>query len=97
MAEAVKSLWNLSQDEKMREYVEAMEKQKMDQASYIQSAEERGMKKGREEGLEKGREEGLQEGIRQVAQNMLAAGAGPKFVAKSTGLSLKEIEKLQKK
>ncbi len=84
----MKGLWNLSQDEVMREIMEAEENQRRDQLTREEFAWERGEqaehKKGREEG------------IRQVAQNMLAAGAGPKFVAKSTGLTLEEVEALAK-
>ncbi len=80
MAEALKHLWNLSEDEKLRERQFQEEKRERDKIS-------------RESWI---RREGLKEGIRQVAQNMLAAGSEPEFVAKATGMAIKEVRKLAK-
>ena len=66
MAKAVKHLWNLSQDESLREYLDAIEKRRMDKISREQwihgEGRKEGLKTGREEGLKTGREEGLKTG-----------------------------------
>ena len=96
MSKAVKSLWSLSQDDVMREIQEALDKRRRDQVSWEEDAFERGEAKGERRGVLKGRAEGIEKGIKQVARNMLAAGAEPRFVAKTTGLALAEVEKLAK-
>lgn len=57
-----------------------------------------GRELGREEGLEQGREEGLEQGReeerRTIARNMLSEGIDPAIIAKTTGLTLKEIQAL---
>ena len=55
---------------------------------------EKGLSEMISESTEKGRQEGMEKGIRQVARNLLADGADPKLVAKTTGLSLAEVKKL---
>ena len=66
MGEALKSFWNLSKDELMRERLEAEDKQRRDQVAQVEWAREegleKGIEKGREEGIEKGREEGIEKG-----------------------------------
>ena len=53
---------------------------------------------GKEEGLKEGKEEGLKEGKEaekvHLAKNLLKMGQDPAFVAKATGLSETEVEKL---
>ncbi len=101
----MKGLWNLSQDEVMREIMEAEENQRRDELTREEFAWERGEQsgrvKGRQEGIEEGQKEGVEKGeqrkAREIARKMITAGADPKFVAKATGLPLKEIEKLQRK
>ncbi len=83
MAEAVKSLWNMSKEEGLREYLEAVEKKEMDRISDLESAREDGLKRGREEERKK------------MARELLAVGTDHKFIAKITGLALEEIEKLK--
>ena len=48
-------------------------------------------------GLRKGRKEGRQEGRKEVILNMLKEKADVQFIAKVTGLSVKEIKNIQKK
>ncbi len=72
----------------------------------LYKGEKIGLNKGRAEGLAEGRAEGRSEGEKigrnkgamkaqqEIAQNMLAQGADPRFVSTVTGLSLKEIEHL---
>lgn len=58
-----------------------------------------GMKAGIEKGLRKGRQEGRhqgqQEATQRIAQAMLDEGLEPSQVAKLTGLSLRQLAKLQ--
>ena len=64
----------------------------------IDTAKEEGRKKGREEGRKEGREEGREEGVAKeklaTAKRLLDMGLTQEQVAKGTGLSIKEIEKL---
>jgi len=59
---------------------------------------EMGFEKGMEKGIEKGREEGIEKGIERgverVAMNMLSAKVPPQQVAKMTGLSFQQLERL---
>ena len=80
MAKAVSHLWNLSQDEILREYTQALEKREIDRISR------------EDEVLEKGREEGREE----VALNMLKMDVDLKVILNSTKLSQQEIEELKK-
>ena len=58
MAAAVRRLWNLSKDERAREYLRAEEKRKRDIAAEMKYNWEEGIKKGEKQGMEKGKEEG---------------------------------------
>ena len=67
-----------------------------------QKGMKRGMEKGMEEGMEKGMEEGMEKGMekgkaeekQQIARNMKSFGLAPEAIAKMTGLSLEEINRL---
>lgn len=48
----------------------------------------------RKYGRELGREEGREEERRTIARNMLSEGIDPAIIAKTTGLTLKEIQAL---
>ena len=108
MKNAVKSLWDLSQSEHEREYLESMEKQRRDREAVlkykVEEGIEKGIKKGREEGEKRGEkrgivigiEEGKKEKIQEVALKMLDEGMEVSIICKVTGLSKKQIEKLQK-
>jgi predicted transposase/invertase (TIGR01784 family) len=61
-----------------------------DERGAIQAAEVRGEARGRAQGVEEGR----QQGQHDTARRMLADGMPPATVAKYTGLSLEDIEKL---
>ena len=64
---------------------------------------EKGRKEGKEEGKEEGRKEGIEEGIvkgvkkrnKEIALNLLAYNTPIDVIAKSTGLSIEEIKKLE--
>ena len=69
MGNAVKKLWELSEEDHVQIRIEAREKQRMDQMAREQYQWEEGERKGREEGKRegerKGREEGKREGERK--------------------------------
>ena len=50
-----------------------------------------------EEGREELREEGRTKERKEIARKLLASGSDPKFVAKTTGLTLAEVKKLKAK
>lgn len=56
---------------------------------------EKGLQKGRKEGRNEGRNEGQQEAAKRIARAMLEDGLEPSQVAKLTGLSLQQLDKLQ--
>ena len=63
--------------------------------SILQKREEKGMRRGMQEGRKEGRKEGRQEGVQKVARNLLKEGVEIALVAKCTGLSESEVEKLK--
>ena len=60
----------------------------------IQKGREQGIQKGREQGIQKGREQGKLEEKIKTAENMKKEDIDTPIIAKITGLSLEEIEKL---
>ena len=87
---------SLTKEERLH-YDEALRKYR-DTLCVLESAEQRGLKKGREEGLAKGlaegRAEGLAEGRIETARNMKAKGLPVDLIAECSGLSPEEIAKL---
>lgn len=73
-----------------------------DMKNVLDTAELKGMKKGMKEGLEKGRKEGLKEGIeqgsfeerRKNARAMKDLGLPLETIAKVTGMTAEDIEKV---
>ncbi len=55
-----------------------------------------GKAKGLVEGLAKGEAKGLEKATNQIALNMLRSNISTDLIAQVTGLTLKQIEKLQK-
>lgn len=53
-----------------------------------------GMNKGRREGFSKGLDKGERNARRQIAQALLATGIDVAIIAKTTGLTVAEIEAL---
>ncbi len=80
MKVAAKRLWNISQDEEMRDLLEAREKQIRDHISSVEYA----------------RQEGREEERRALALKLLQEGVDFKFVKKTTGLSEEEIRDVKK-
>ena len=56
----------------------------------LEMGEKKGIQIGREEGIQIGREEGMLD----AARGMKAAGIAPELIARITGLSMEEIQKL---
>lgn len=95
---------NLTKEEKM--LYDISQKRKWDNQAFMEGALEDGMKKGLEQGIEKGLEQGLQEGIEkgkqqgsaekrlEIAKALKTEGLSLDLIAKTTGLSLQEIETL---
>ena len=104
MGRAVKNLWNLSQDELMRERLEAEDKQRRDFLSQIDTAYAEGFEKGYKEGFEKGykeaRERRRKEGRRKEREafvlKLLSEGIKISVITTVTEFSEDEIKALQK-
>lgn len=85
MAKAVSHLWNLSQDEILREYTQALEKREIDRISREDEV--------REQGIEEGRQKERQSFI----LNMLKDKMSIQSIIKYTGMSEERILEIQKK
>ena len=94
MSKAVKSLWNLSRSGIMREIEEAEEKRRRDWEAHLEYRDQELNRKIEQKALKEGRREGIEKGLMDTTLKFLQAGTDPRFVAKVTGLSLAEIEKL---
>ena len=66
-----------------------------DNYAVYKHAEEKGLKKGMEKGMEKGIEKGEKKRNKEIALNLLAYNTPIDVIAKSTGLSIEEIKKLE--
>ena len=62
--------------------------------SVTETAERKGREEGKAEGLAEGLEKGLAEGILETARNFKALGIDTATIAKATGLTTEEIERL---
>ena len=93
--------WN---EKELRAY-EQSEKSSRDHLATMdyqyEKGKEEGIEKGIRKGIEKGREEGREQGEKQkansIAKSLLESGIEINIIAKSTGLTIKEIEQLQNK
>lgn len=65
-----------------------------DMKNVLDTAELKGMKKGLEQGLKQGHEEGILDEKRKNAKTMKALGLPLETIAKVTGMSAAEIDKL---
>jgi len=68
----------------------------MEESVVYQEILREGLAKGKAEGLAKGKADGKVEATNQIAINMLRSNMSPDLVAQVTGLTLKQIQKLQK-
>jgi len=78
----------ISKDDKARAAYESREAELHDQMTRLKSA--------REEGVKEGLKEGLKEATIKNAKNFLLMGLDSEMVAKGTGLSVEEVEKIRK-
>ena len=62
-----------------------------DNYAVYKHAEEKGIQKGMEKGIEKG----IEKGRKEIALNLLTYNTPIDVIAKSTGLSIEEIKKLE--
>lgn len=86
LKEAVKKLDNLSEDEKMQRIADLRQKAIMDEKAIYE--------KGLEVGIEKGIIEGSQKEKIEIAKKMLELKIDKETIAKATGLTEQEIEKI---
>jgi predicted transposase/invertase (TIGR01784 family) len=85
--------------QKAAELIKADELTPQERAVYFNESEYESKRQadkdeGLQEGLKKGLQQGRQEGIRDTARAMLAEGLEPAFVAKVTGLPMREVAAL---
>ena len=91
---------SLTKEERL--YYDVALRKYRDTLCVLESAEQRGLKKGRAEGLAEGRAEGLAKGLAkgraegrlEIARNMKADGMSIELIQKYSGLSSEEIAKL---
>ena len=96
MKVAAKRLWNISQDEEMRDILEAREKQQRDYISSVEYAREEGREEGHLKGEQEGIQKGRQEEKKKVALKLLQGGADLRLIKESTELSEEEIKNIEK-
>jgi len=102
--EAVEELEQMSKDEELRRIAELREKGRRDEYSARQYAIKQGLKEGIKEGIKKGIKKGIKEGIkegsknreREIAKNMLSENMNIDVIARITGLTEKEIQRIKK-
>lgn len=81
----------LSQDREARRLLEERQKYLHDEASMIEWATEKGIAKG----IEKGLVEGEKRKAIEIAKNMLSFGIEVSVIAKTSGLTVSEVEALK--
>lgn len=85
----------LSQDQEARRLYEERQKYLHDEASMIEWATERGMKKGLERGLSEGLAKGERNKAIEMARSLLAMGVEIEVIVKASGLSESEVRSLK--
>ena len=70
---------------------------KQGKAEGLKQGKAEGLKQGKAEGLKQGKAEGLKQGKEEMARNMLKEGLEVNLIAKISGLTIDEIQKLTKK
>jgi predicted transposase/invertase (TIGR01784 family) len=95
---AINEAWGrikvLSGDERARALADAREKARMDLDSWLGDARYEGEQKGRQEGRQEGLQEGEQKGMYNVAENALRENLSVETIAKLTGLTLEEVNRI---
>lgn len=90
IGQAMGKLKELSADEELRRVAELRQKAILDEKAIKRRAEEI----GREEGLKQGLQEGIKEEKINMTKKLLSEKMDFSFIAKVTGLSITEIEKI---
>jgi predicted transposase/invertase (TIGR01784 family) len=85
----------MNADEEMQEIARMREKAKMAEASAYRKAQKEGLERGLKQGIQQGMQKGRQEGVLFTAKGFLDLGIPIDVVAKATGLSEIEVEKLK--
>ncbi len=100
--EEIENLGDISKEEAKMRMAELRQKYIMDRAAELDTAEEKGIKKGIKQGMEKGikqgMEKGMEQGIKQVsieiAKRMKLKNIPINAIAEITGLTKEEIEEI---
>lgn len=74
MQKAVRVIYDMSEDTKVREAARTREKTLHDEASALYNAKQEGLAEGRAEGISEGRAEGLAKGRAEIIEKMRASG-----------------------
>jgi predicted transposase/invertase (TIGR01784 family) len=91
-------LETLSADQKVRRLAEMRETALRNEISALADARREGEEEGIKKGEKKGKKEGREEQARSTAETLLRMGVlSPEQIAEATGLSRKDILKIQKK
>jgi predicted transposase/invertase (TIGR01784 family) len=68
----------------------------MQESVIYQEIKQEGITQGLTQGLTQGRTQGMEEATRLIAVNLLREGISPEQVAKCTGLSIEQVQQLQR-
>ncbi len=82
----------ISNDERLQGWYDEEEHQRKIRNSQMESAIKKSWNKGKADGLK----EGIKEGKKEIAKNLLKEGVDIKIISSSTGLSINDINKLNK-
>ena len=82
----------ISNDERLQGWYDEEEHQRKIRNSQMKSAIKKSWNKGKADGLK----EGIKEGKKEIAKNLLKEGVDIKIISSSTGLSINDINKLNK-
>ena len=96
LKKARKEIDYLTGDDAVRRLADLREKWEMDYVTGIECAEKRGIAKGLEKGINKGKNEGKKQKQIEIAQNLLKIGMKISEISEATGLTIEEIEQINK-
>ena len=96
LKKARKEIDYLTGDDAIRRLAHLREKWEMDYVTGIECAEKRGIAKGLEKGINKGKNEGKKQKQIEIAQNLLKMGMKISEISEATGLTIEEIEQINK-
>ena len=96
LKKARKEIDYLTGDDAVRRLADLREKWEMDYVTGIECAEKRGIAKGLEKGINKGKNEGKKQKQIEIAQNLLKMGMKISEISEATGLTIEEIEQINK-